>query len=206
MSTLPDEAVGRFTAAEAALYPLAMSDTEGYQRATTLVGLVVAELRRTAHDIDTVLESRPTLIAALPGWASEAHLTVGQLSGTTIVDAASALRCRELIGQQADAALRARIEAAREAGQQWFDVEEPEAAANMAGMFRQVELHITTGTVLISAAEMGSDAVRYTLEVMPGEHAEGEPPWRGPLVQNFDDRDSWQAALASRRAEVEAIP
>ena len=93
---LPPATLLRFTNAESRLYPMAMSDPEGYQRAVTLVGLVANELRETCADLASVLERRDELIDALPGLAAANGLELGGLPHDAVVDAASALRCREL--------------------------------------------------------------------------------------------------------------
>ena len=62
---VPPEAMARMTTAEARLYPLAMVDPSRYERATTLVGLVAAELRGCRR-VDEVLARREGLLAALP--------------------------------------------------------------------------------------------------------------------------------------------
>ena len=93
---VPVEAMARFTMAEARLYPMVMIDPAGYQLATSLVGLVANELRRECADVATVLERRAELISQLPHLAAEAGLSVGGLPADAVVDAASALRCREL--------------------------------------------------------------------------------------------------------------
>jgi hypothetical protein len=97
-ATIPVEAVVRFTAAEGRLYPMAVSDPAGYETATTLVGLAADELRRSSADVAAVLAHREELIELLPGLAGEAGLETGGLDLGTLVDAASALRCRELGG------------------------------------------------------------------------------------------------------------
>jgi hypothetical protein len=93
---LPAAALARFTSAEARLYPMAMTDAVGYELATTLVGLVATELRRDCQDVESVLSSRDSLIDRLPQLAGEAGLELEGLAPDTVVDAASALRCREL--------------------------------------------------------------------------------------------------------------
>lgn len=94
---IPLDVMARFTAAEARLYPMVMMDPVGYQLATALVGLVANELRRNCMDITTVLERRRELIGRLPELAADAGLTMGALPADAVVDAASALRCRELV-------------------------------------------------------------------------------------------------------------
>ena len=93
---LPAEAMMRFTVAEGRIYPLAMTDPEGYERAITLVGLVATELRRSSSTFEAVLAARDDLIEGLSDLAEAASAEPAALPPDTIVDAASALRCREL--------------------------------------------------------------------------------------------------------------
>ena len=86
---IPAAVLVRFTNAEARLYPMAMTDPEGYERAITLVGMVANELRQRCDDLDSVLEQRNVLIAALPGLAVAKGLELGGLPPDAIVDAAS---------------------------------------------------------------------------------------------------------------------
>jgi|SoiMethySBSTD1v2_1073268.scaffolds.fasta_scaffold1087264_2 hypothetical protein len=93
---LSAEAMMRFTVAEGKVYPLAMTDPEGYERALTLVGLVADELRKSSPTFEAVLAARDDLIERLPDLAQAASAEPIGLPPSTIVDAASALRCREL--------------------------------------------------------------------------------------------------------------
>jgi hypothetical protein len=93
---LPADAMLRFTTAEGRLYPLAMTDSAGYERAITLVGRVADELRATSADFGSVLAARTDLIERLPELARSSGVEMAGLPPDLIVDAASALRCREL--------------------------------------------------------------------------------------------------------------
>jgi hypothetical protein len=95
-AAIPAAAMARFTTAEGRLYPMVMVDPDGYQHATSLVGLVVDDLRGSCTDIEAVLQARAGLIDRLPEIAATASLTLGGVPADTIVDAASAIRCREL--------------------------------------------------------------------------------------------------------------
>ena len=75
---------------------MAMTDPEGYERAISVVGMVANELRQRCADLESVLERRNELIAALPELAGAKGLELGGLPPDAVVDAASALRCREL--------------------------------------------------------------------------------------------------------------
>lgn len=92
---IPAQAMARFVSAEARLYPTALTDVDAYQRATSLVGLLARELR-SSTDIDAVLGRRAELIARMPALAASAALSLHGLPTDAVVDAASALRCREL--------------------------------------------------------------------------------------------------------------
>jgi hypothetical protein len=85
----------RFTAAEGALYPLAITDPERYERAVTLVGLVFRQLRDECASIDDLVSRVPsaehvTQLAVAQG------ITLAGLDPAAIADAAAALRYREL--------------------------------------------------------------------------------------------------------------
>ena len=88
--------MARFTAAEARLYPMALSDPEGYELATTVVGIVVAELRDNCPDVASILDRRADLVSRVPELVEASGSTLGGLPPDIVVDAASALRCREV--------------------------------------------------------------------------------------------------------------
>jgi len=194
---VPAQAQARFTAAEARLYPMVMVDPEGYRLATTLVGLVVDELRADCADIDVVLRCRDELAARVPEIAAAATLSLGGLPAETVVDAASAIRCRELATRRRQAARQARIEAARAAGSEWF-AEEPEPLAVLGGSYRRVELHLPSGSALVTdiQGDTRSGAV-YSIELIP---AGGTPS--DADTRTFTDRDTWESAAARCRARL----
>jgi len=94
--SIPPAVLVRFTSAESRLYCIFMSYPECYQRAIMLVGMVASELRQQCSDVESVLQRRNELIDALPGLALAKGLELGGLPPDAVVDAASALRCREL--------------------------------------------------------------------------------------------------------------
>lgn len=192
---IPPEAMARFTAAEGRLYPMAMSDPDGYERAATLVGLVAAELRETADDVPSVLDGREAMIARLPHLAAGAGVAPPAGLAAEIVDAAAALRCRELQAEGATVRWNARVDAARSAGEQWL-VEEPDPMAALSGSYRRVEWHLPSSTTLISAIEAGraAEPPAYTIDVVE----------RDGVTQSssFPDRESWLAAAERLRTEI----
>ena len=202
---IPPEAVARFTAAEARLYPMALVDPAGYERAVALTGDLLAELRRTCPDVDTVLRRRSDLVRLLAEGSRERRGELAGLPPETLVDAASAVRCRELREEQRAAEAVARVAAARAARQEWL-VDEPGPEAVMAGQYRRVELHVPTGTALVCSVEAGGggSGVAYRLEVIAPLAADGTA---GPgVTETFEDEASWSLALEWRRQELSSRP
>jgi hypothetical protein len=86
----------RFTAAEGALYPLAITDPERYERAVTLVGLVFRQLRDDCASIDELVSRLPGTAERVAQLATAEGVTLVGLDPAAIADAAAALRYREL--------------------------------------------------------------------------------------------------------------
>jgi hypothetical protein len=199
-AAIPPEDLARFTAAEARLYPLAMTDAAGYQRATALVGVVLSELRQGSSTVGDVLQKRAELIAVLPDLASTAALGLGGLPADAIVDAASAVRCRELQAASTAAARQERIAAARAAGEEWFCIE-PDPDEVMAGIYRRLEMHLPTGATLITSIEAGpaGAGTSYSIELL---RAAGQGSAGPAETLRYADRGAWTAAIEAVRAEL----
>jgi hypothetical protein len=200
--------MSRMTTAEARLYPLAMVDPGRYERATTLVGLVAAELR-ACRRVDEVLARREELLVALPRLADDAGVGLADLVPADVVDAASALICRQIQAHRAAATWDARIDEARRAGREWLAVE-ADPTAVMAGVHQSVELHLPTGSAVVSTVEAAAGGATYRVELVPAavsgpEGATATAPGAarvGPQV--FTDREQWQAAVERLKAELAA--
>jgi len=195
---LPVDAAAQMRTAEDRLYPLAMVDVERYQRGTTLCGILLEDLRGHSPDLLALLGRRAPLLDRLPGLADEAGLSLLGLEPETLVDAAMALRCRELELERARAQQQERLTRARDTGQEWL-VDEPSPAAVMAGFYRRVELHVPTGVRLVSSVEAGATGrpTAFVLEVVPPDDDEG--PARSVT---FVDEDAWLRAAAEFRSEI----
>jgi len=114
-----------------------------------------------------------------------------------VVDAASAIRCRELVAERRLGVRQARIEAARAAGSQWF-VDEPDPPAVFGGSYRRVELHLPSGSTLVTAMEADPRfGAVYSIELIP---AGGSPS--DADTRTFTDRDAWESAAAQYRARL----
>jgi len=194
---LPPEAVARFTAAESRLYPLVLVDPAGYERAVATTGRLLAGLRADCPDIAAVLARRDPLVASLAATSVEHPAELGGLSPETVVDAACAVRCRELWAQERARAAQDRVVAARAAGQEWL-VEEPDADAVMTGEYRRVEVHVPTGTVLVALVGAGgAGGTAYEVQVIPAPTADGTST--PEVSETYGDRASWVEALRRHR-------
>lgn len=201
-SGIPAEALARFTTAEGRLYPTAVLDPEAYEHALRLCSLLLVDLRSSCPDIEAVLQRRERLLTLLPLRAAAAGLSLRGFEPETLVDAASAVRCRELGAHAATVDHEARVAAARAAGQEWL-VEEPDPAAVMAGFYRRVELHVPSGTVLVGSVEADSNggSATYRLEIVPGTAELGGPD---EPARTFADRDEWLRAVEHSRSRISA--
>lgn len=206
---IPAEAVARFTAAEARLYPLALVDPASYERAVSLTGMLLEDLRSACPDIASVLQRRGALLLLLDRTTDAGLPSLTGLDPGTLVDAASAVRCRELRAEQAAGEAAARIAAAGASGQEWL-VDEPDPAAVMAGFYRRVELHVPTGAALVCSAEPDGTGARttYRLEVIPPQDADApsDAPSAPEEAETYEDEASWALAIERRRGELSSRP
>jgi len=86
----------RFTAAESAIYPLAMTDPDRYERAVLVIGLVLQRLRRDCASIDALVERLPAVAEQALELAGAQDISLAGLAPDVLADAAAALRYREL--------------------------------------------------------------------------------------------------------------
>ncbi|MEO6826352.1 MAG: hypothetical protein ABI255_02650 [Microbacteriaceae bacterium] len=177
-----------------------MADTEAFERATSLVGLVAVEMR-SSGTIPEVVERLDEIVVRLPQIAAAANIDTTGLPLQVVAEAAAALRCRELTSEHAAAKLRERIERARADGQSWL-VDEASPALMMAGIIRRQELHLPTGATLITSAEADESADQpvYSLDLFPGSPANGVRA----VSETYTDRTEWLAAAERLRGGLSA--
>jgi len=92
-SSVPFALLRRFTAAESAIYPLAMTDPERYERVVTVVGTVFRQLREDCSTVDALVERLPAATEQAAELAAAEGVSVDP---GVIADAAAVLRYREL--------------------------------------------------------------------------------------------------------------
>jgi hypothetical protein len=153
--SVSDDAVGRarlsWRAAEARLYPLAMTDVDGYQRALVLVAATCEQLREVTTTAADLLACQVRAVEHVAA-ACEATGTSAQgLEPDDIFGSAAAARDRELAGEERRRARLAAIERARAAGTDWTDLH----AASLGTRVPELRIHVGTGWAILT--EMGGD-------------------------------------------------
>lgn len=185
-------AQARWRAAEDRLYPVAMSDPDGYRRGLEAVRDLVAHLRGTAHTLDDLVavEADPAaLLAALPAGAPS-------LPADLLVAAACGARAREVLAED-EARRRAAVVAdARSQGRAWAVLQGPERIEELYGG-STVTTHLDSGRTLLAAVDPYAGGEPYLLQEFDSE---GRP---GP-ERRFADAAAWVAERDRRREEIES--
>lgn len=150
---VPAETAAAWKRSEERLYLAALGDVGLYQRTMTLVGTTLEHLRTRGPDTSGLLAAAAQgagLVAeAAPG---EAVSTAG-IDPRLVVDAALALRHRELVAEQKRRRRLDAIDDARRRGGTRVVLEESgESAGDPFRPYRRLEVEVTTGRALLVSA------------------------------------------------------
>jgi hypothetical protein len=183
--------------AEDRLFPLAMIDTDRYQRAVRLVGLLARQLTESCASLEDLAAAGPDTRFRLLVIAEAEGIPLDGLDPELVADAAMSQRFRALLAEQATQLQQQRIDRAREAGLAWAVLEEPDPAAWGGGSARWVEAHVGTGTVLVRSvvADPNTGIATYRIELLSAV---------GSRVEECTDRAAWLAAIDRIRIEIES--
>ncbi len=188
---LPDDLhpwADRWRAAEDAVYPLAVTDSDAYQQAVQLVGLLRTYFDAEALEVSDLPEVAGRAGAVLRSVAAREGMSTVGLDADDIVGCAAAARLRTLLVEGEDGTEDVVIESARAAGLRWAVLEEPDL--NLAGMGvpqRWVEVHVDSRARLMRGIAMQPDTGEavFTIEVLaPGDS-------RASLRLELDSRQEW---------------
>jgi len=185
-------AQARWRAAEDRLYPVAMSDPDGYRRGLEAVQTLLGELRRTAGTLDDLVavEADPqALLSVLP--ADRPALPVDLLVG-----AACSARAREVQAEQEGERRASVLAAARAEGRSWAVLQGPERIEELYGG-STVTTHLATGRTLLAAVDPYAGTEPYRLQEFA---ADGAPA----REQAFADPTEWVAQRDRWRREIES--
>ena len=192
--------VARLESAERQIYPLAMVDTDRYERSVTLIGHLSRHLDGSGDSAEDLELLRPKALTRLRGIASEQAIVLADLDEGAVVDAALAQRYRVL---RADAAIHSSdraVEEARAAGETWAALEAPDVSTiGFAAVQRWVDMHLETGVRLVRT--ISPDALtghaRFRIELLH------EGPADSSMVIDCDNRQEWLDEAAALRQALD---
>lgn len=171
----------RLSAAEGQVFPLVMVDADRYQRAVTLIGLMMRHLTVTAATLSDLEDGHAAAVAHAREIASRQGLPIADLDLDMVVDAAMSQRFRTLLVTTARDRTSARVEEARAAGLPWVTVSEPDASALGVSLSQEwVEIHLASGTQLVRSVSMQPET--------------GQPLFRVTIVDPAGGKETVQCA------------
>lgn len=192
--------VARIESAERQIYPLAMTDTDRYERAVTLVGHLARHLDGAGASVEDLELLRPNALIRLRGIASEQAIVLADLDEWAVVDAALAQRYRVIRAELAVNSDDRAIEAARAAGETWAALEAPDAnTLGFAVVQRWVDVHLETAIRLVRTISPDplTGHARFRIELYQSGDA-------GPsLAIDLDNRQEWLDEAAELRQAVD---
>lgn len=185
-------AQARWRAAEDRLYPVAMSDPDGYRRGLEAVQALVGELRRTAVTLDDLVavEADPeALLSVLP--VDRPVLPVDLLVG-----AACSARAREVLAEQEGERRASVLAAARAEGRSWAVLQGPERIEELYGG-STVTTHLATGRTLLAAVDPYAGAEPYLLQEFGDDGAPARDRVFADPAEWVAERDRWASEIES---------
>lgn len=188
-------------AAEARLYPLAMTNVDGYQRALVLVAATCEQLRAATTTATDIVECQPRAVEYVAAACDATGTSAQGLEPDDIFGSAAAARDRELAGEERRRARRAALERARAAGADWADVH----ADHLGPRVPEIRMHVATGWAILT--EVGADdttgaplLIVTTTRVDPTTGELGSDP--GAVVHTATTADEWERLATALQAEA----
>ena len=200
------QARARWRAAEDRLFPVALVDADAYRRVLHIVSLLLDELRVSTTSLDQLLDldtDPVSLLAALSDEPANRIQPAGSAGGENrlTLEAAFAVRDRELAAAAERSRRAAAIASARSEGATWVDLEGSWEAVQRTGA-RHTEMHLATGRALVATVDPYSGDGPYQLELAVLDGDTGTPVETTDEDRVFADRAEWLAERERRRAEI----
>jgi hypothetical protein len=205
MASMSDDALSlarqSWRAAEARLYPLAMTNVDGYQRALVLVAATCEQLRAVTTTAADLLACQPLAVEYVAAACDVTGTSAQGLEPDDIFGSAAAARDRELAGEDRRLARRAAIERARAAGVDWTDVH----ADPLGPRVPELRIHVATGWAILT--EVGADEATGTpvlvvtttrVDLATGD-LRADP---GAVVRTASTAEEWEQVAAALQAEA----
>jgi hypothetical protein len=200
MSAALDRSRQSWRAAEARLYPVAMTDVDGYQRALVLVAAVCAQLREHTTTAGDLLDCQDHAAEYVAAAGDSTGTSTRGLDPDDIFGAAAALRDRELAGLEQRTTRLAAIDEARRAGSTWADLHVDDLGPRVP----RLRIHVATGWTIIT--DLGGDpstgaplllVTTARVDVTSGELSEPSGP-----VTSVATVDEWEQVTAAVQANA----
>jgi hypothetical protein len=205
MASMSDDALSRarqsWRTAEARLYPLAMTNVEGYQRALVLVAATCEQLRAVTTTAAELLACQAQAVEYVAAACDATRTSAQGLEPDDIFGSAAAARDRELAGEERRQARLAAIERARSAGVAWTDLH----AEPLGPRVPELRMHVGTGRAILT--EVGADQATGApvlivttgrVDLTTGE-LRGDP---GADIQTARTAEEWERLAAALQAEA----
>ena len=188
-------------AAEARLYPLAMTNVDGYQRALVLVAATCEQLRAVTTTAAGLLACQPRAVEYVAAASDATGTSARGLDPDDIFGSAATARDRELAGDERRVARRVAIERARAAGEDWSDLH----ADALGPRVPELRMHVGTGWAILT--EVGADqatgapvliVTTTRVDLTTGElHADP-----GAIVHTARTAEEWERVAMELQAEA----
>lgn len=200
------QARARWRAAEDRLFPVALVDADAYRRVLHIVSLLLDELRVSTTSLDQLLDldtDPASLLAALLDEPANRIQPAGSAGGENrlTLEAAFAVRDRELAAAAERSRRAAAIASARSEGATWVDLEGSWEAVQRTGV-RHTEMHLATGRALVATVDPYSGDGPHRLELVVLDGDTGTPVETIDEDRVFADRAEWLTERERRRAEI----
>lgn len=201
---MSDDALSRarqsWRAAEARLYPLAMTNVEGYQRALVLVAATCEQLRAATTTAAELVACQPQAVEYVAAACEGTGTSAQGLEPDDIFGSAAAARDRELAAQERRRARLAAIVRARSAGADWTDV----YADPLGQRVPELRMHVGTGWAILTevGADQGTGAPVLIVTTARVDLTTGElrtDP--GAVVHTARTADEWERVATALQAE-----
>lgn len=192
----------RWRAAEDAVYPLAVTDSDAYQQAVQLVGLLRPYFDTEAVEASDLPDVARRAGAVLRSLAAREGMSTAGLDADAIVGCAAAARLRALLALRDSGTEEAAIAEARAAGLRWAVIEEPDLGLAGMGVPQQwVEVHVDSHARLVRGIAMQPDSgeALFSIEVLaPGDT-------RPSLRLELDSRQEWLEEAEEMRQAFDSL-
>jgi hypothetical protein len=205
MASMSDDALARarqsWRAAEAHLYPLAMTNVDGYQRALVLVATTCEQLRAGTTSAAELVACQPRAVEYVAAACDATGTSAQGLEPDDIFGSAAAARDRELAGEERRRARLAAVERARAAAAEWTDLH----ADTLGRRVPELRVHVRTGWAILTevGADQATGAPVLILTTTRVDLTTGElRAEASPVVHTATDADEWERLAGELQANV----